>query len=542
MNIRTNALTIALLAGLATSSTAIAQNDRSMKKSHTEARHATAHTSSVHADKTSPRFMTLDDLFGNEVRSTDGDSVGSIDDAIVERGSGRIEYLVLSDGGILGFDAERVAVPFDKFEFDARNYRFTLDVPAINYELKSKRQPSGIVPVETSNLGDLSWFEEHDDKWTNDRSVRDPYRDSVRGAEKVELRGTVERVKREEGRDWDEQTVVTLRHRDGSIDTVVLGPSWWMTGMENRPQRGDEIDVHAVSLSRGSADRYLATSITTDGKRHEIRDAKSGLPAWARERADSDLYSNHATAQRLLSIRELDGMDTVFDGKAAGSVEGAVVEARSGRVAMLTVDPDTNFLGIADETKCVPWQAASIGTERVRFDATRDELGECRAMPGDVRDFEDSSVLRPVYDVFGVEPDFDETRAQSDHAWTPRELGDWAKDDSVAQAVRSGKSAEINGKMHDLKRVGVKGIEHEVGAIVIDTAGGNETVLVGPSWYTDGLTLDRYEGEPVRVQVVKSKIGGETRLFASRVWIDGRRDLTLWEDGNPVWDPKTYSN
>jgi sporulation protein YlmC with PRC-barrel domain len=57
-----------------------------------------------------------DDLVGSEVRTPSNVALGSVDDIVMGPEGGKIAYLVVARGGVLGFGERHVAVPWDHFK------------------------------------------------------------------------------------------------------------------------------------------------------------------------------------------------------------------------------------------------------------------------------------------------------------------------------------------------------------------------------------------------------------------------------------------
>lgn len=75
-----------------------------------------------------PALMGADTLLGNDVYNNEGQDLGDIREFMVDMASGRIEYAVLSFGGVLGMGDKLFAVPWSALTLDTVNERFTLNV------------------------------------------------------------------------------------------------------------------------------------------------------------------------------------------------------------------------------------------------------------------------------------------------------------------------------------------------------------------------------------------------------------------------------
>jgi sporulation protein YlmC with PRC-barrel domain len=75
-----------------------------------------------------PSLMGADTLLGNDVYNGAGENLGNIKEFMIDMGSGRIAYAVLSFGGFLGMGDRLFAVPWPALKLDTANKRFTLNV------------------------------------------------------------------------------------------------------------------------------------------------------------------------------------------------------------------------------------------------------------------------------------------------------------------------------------------------------------------------------------------------------------------------------
>jgi sporulation protein YlmC with PRC-barrel domain len=66
-------------------------------------------------------------LRGDEVVDTFGESLGKIEDFMIELQSGKVGYAVLSFGGVLGIGDKLFAVPWSALRVDTNEKRFVLD-------------------------------------------------------------------------------------------------------------------------------------------------------------------------------------------------------------------------------------------------------------------------------------------------------------------------------------------------------------------------------------------------------------------------------
>jgi sporulation protein YlmC with PRC-barrel domain len=75
-----------------------------------------------------PEIMAASSFEGETVVNNQGETVGEIEEIMLDVRSGRIAYAVLSVGGFLGIGEKYFAVPWRAFTMDTDNHRFILDV------------------------------------------------------------------------------------------------------------------------------------------------------------------------------------------------------------------------------------------------------------------------------------------------------------------------------------------------------------------------------------------------------------------------------
>jgi sporulation protein YlmC with PRC-barrel domain len=79
-------------------------------------------------------MLSASTLTGDEVVNAKGESLGKIEDLMLDLDRGRIGYAVLSFGGVLGVGNKLFAVPWTALTVDHVNKRCLLDVPKAKLE------------------------------------------------------------------------------------------------------------------------------------------------------------------------------------------------------------------------------------------------------------------------------------------------------------------------------------------------------------------------------------------------------------------------
>jgi sporulation protein YlmC with PRC-barrel domain len=83
----------------------------------------------AHAEyRSASDVMAASAFEGEAVMNHQGETLGEIEDIMLDVGSGRIAYAVLAVGGLLGIGEKYFAVPWRAFTHDAERKCFLLDV------------------------------------------------------------------------------------------------------------------------------------------------------------------------------------------------------------------------------------------------------------------------------------------------------------------------------------------------------------------------------------------------------------------------------
>ncbi|MEM8756945.1 MAG: PRC-barrel domain-containing protein [Planctomycetota bacterium] len=343
------------------------------------------------------KFVQFEELEGAAVVNANHTEIGTLDDLLIDRGSGEISDVVILFDDFLGLGGERVAVPFESLRFDRDDGEVGLDVTPEQLEDREQIKPERWERLESDGSDD-QWFRLSERDEGNKHA--DPY--AYAGGESPKtnsVTGTIEDVVRFDTVDDVEFVSVNVRPegRDSELTRVVLGPSWFVMSKDNAPMQGDRISVEAFELSDDTLKRMVATTATIDGKKMKLRDGNAKA-TWST--GDRKAIS----APRLMLMSNLIGTDISARDREAGEISCAFIEVKSGKVTLLGVDPNENFLGINDEEIIVPISSVSIGVDTVRADASPNELKRARELPDDPQQLASRSMLNKVYGPFGTEP------------------------------------------------------------------------------------------------------------------------------------------
>lgn len=479
-------------------------------------------------------FHTASDLLSKSAANANGEVVGEFQDFIFDRGSGQIEYALVKSGAIIGIGGRTIAVPYARLGYDSVSDRFLLDMTKeqINREAE-------FVPENWMELNHVSWEDELDALFSSNKSDTARTVDSVpaerlASAPEKRVKGTITSVRRTQPRFGGEQAVVTVRSDDARMHEVLLGPSWYVMGLDAAPMRGDSIDAQTRVWDESGVTRLIATTAKIDGKSITLRD-KNLKPQWnvpreASTKSSSDSAEARASQGRLELMSDLIGSNALALDKDGGEVQNVIIERRSGRIAMIGFDPNENLLGLADTIRCVPWSVVSVrDDETVAIDATMDMLTSCQEMPSDVSAFGTPTRLEPVYRAFEVDVErFEPLARDSGRDVSVRDGYGWL------DAARQGKDATLSGTVVSQWSGTVSPGEPQSQILAIKNGSTTTNVVLGPAWYVDRQHLDLNPNAEVSVTGREVTVDGRRYIVARTVTCDGQT-MKFWDGNEPAW-------
>ena len=102
-----------------------------------------------------PRLMTASTLTGDKVINRSGDTLGDIDEIMLDVPRCRIAYAVMSAGGVLGVGEKLFAIPWQALVLDTDRHCFILDVPKERFK-------------DAPGFDKDHWPEQADEQWHRD--------------------------------------------------------------------------------------------------------------------------------------------------------------------------------------------------------------------------------------------------------------------------------------------------------------------------------------------------------------------------------------
>lgn len=93
----------------------------------TEAERLTRTTRTADIDNSG--FLRASKIQGEKVVNRNNDTLGKIEDIMIDLQDGRIAYIVISHGGLLGIGRKHIPIPWQAFNLRVPDYAFVVDIP-----------------------------------------------------------------------------------------------------------------------------------------------------------------------------------------------------------------------------------------------------------------------------------------------------------------------------------------------------------------------------------------------------------------------------
>lgn len=109
---------------------------------------------SPHTHSAGAAVLSASTLEGDEIVNLKEERLGSVKEIMLDTGTGRVAYVVLSSGGLLGIGDRLFAIPWSALSLDVENKRFVLDADA-----ERIRNAPGFDKDDWPDMADRSWVD-----------------------------------------------------------------------------------------------------------------------------------------------------------------------------------------------------------------------------------------------------------------------------------------------------------------------------------------------------------------------------------------------
>jgi sporulation protein YlmC with PRC-barrel domain len=475
-------------------------------------------------------------LNDRKVVNDNDEEIANVADLILDRGSGRIEYMVIRTGTTFGMGGRAVAVPYGSFRWEAGGKdRFVL--PSTIEQLKQSPEytPESWKAMRESVKDDRNAL--HQKLATDAASINDPYAGGLDTAKSARISGRVRSVDRIRTSTFGEQLQITVETADGPARKIALGPSWYVNGSAAAPMRGDMVVVETLALPRDADQLLVGTKLRTGDRELRLRES-DGTPVWSLKTIESGGHTYSAPYSRYLLLSNLPGTKVDCRGDECGKVQDVIIDRNSGEIGFLSIDPNQNFLGIGDTKRLIPWSVATVTLDgTMRIDASKEMVLASPETPADLSTLNTGTHAERVYKAFNVPtPRFEVFKSNS--AVSSDAASAWLAGGSILSGIEKDSTKAISGEVIGFSEVKFEGGVQPARAMRVRSpvnAGGEELVLLGPVWYLDNQKPVCLAGDSIKVEVCRTTIDGRRYWIAKSTDCKGTRIVLLDGNNAPAW-------
>lgn len=480
-------------------------------------------------------FERFDDFEGRDVYNHAGDTIATIEDVIVDRGSGQIMHIVVKTGQILGMGGKSVAIPYSAFSWDPADRRVQLSYTEDSLDDMAEFRAdswSGLLTEDSADKYDAAYkqLREEERAWQDD-----PYADAARSNPTLTLTGVVRSVERPYDNS-DAPSILVVDTREQGNTKVVLGPAWYAMGHSASPERGENVTIRAFELPRAESRTYVARSVKTDRGEVTLR-GDDGQAVW---RSDTQRMSagDGYIPFRYVLLSDVVGRDCEARYEECGEVQHAIIECTTGQVAFLAIDPNENFMGIGDDLHLVPWSVSRVFNEVVQLDASKEMITNSRVMDDDLRTLENRSTWNAAYKAFEVKsPEFKKSSMKHSDSATHKHGKNWWDRGDLGSVMTRGAGEKISGAYMKSGTSDFGDASDRLATVVVSTPGGQREIAVAPQWYLTERQVAFSNGDRLEIETVRAVIDGESVWIAKSITHNGNTH-TLWNADRPAWADK----
>lgn len=165
MNFMTSAtMAVALIAGVTICPTAWADEAPQRTKQRDQAGKLDA--------KPTGTNVRVSHMMGQNIQNAEGKAVGEINDIVLDAGTGRIRYVAVTYGGLLGVGNKMFAVPYEAFECKANPDDHTKNIVVLDVTQKQLEGATGFDEDHWPDFADNKFTMELDKRYRIDRTRR----------------------------------------------------------------------------------------------------------------------------------------------------------------------------------------------------------------------------------------------------------------------------------------------------------------------------------------------------------------------------------
>lgn len=239
-------------------------------------------------------FVRASELSGKGVLGTGDNKVAEVKELAIDPSTGRVPYLILSVGGVVGVGSKEVVAPWQSFRFAKQGEKLALNADEATLKSAPQLDKGGFAMVNDPQFrervaayfgdgfgGRLMGSPESGhpgDPGAAGWRAGSEYNKFYTG-ESVSVSGTVAGMGHTPPmKGMSDAATLKIRTADGD-KTVHLGPTWFVNRQEVRLNSGDQVTVKGCKATVQGEEVILASEVQTSSGTLHLRDGQ-GRPEW----------------------------------------------------------------------------------------------------------------------------------------------------------------------------------------------------------------------------------------------------------------------
>lgn len=470
------------------------------------------------------------ELIGKEVKDSQGETLGKINDLVLTPNYERVSYIALSSGGLWGIGGDLYAVPWSALRFG------TGDECVLNI---SKQQIEN-----TEGFNQDKWPSQPSWQWSSIQGQtgslgQQQTGTAQQGLQETQRQGTQSATQdRTSQRQQDTATrgQDTRMSRQGqsertatSAEDVARRRVTKLTGMDVRNNEDEKIGTikeFVVAVDGAGRGMQGLRQETQGSTRSEIpQGSEQGTQRRAQQGTQQETWAQTQQQQDR--------------SQSQGYARYGTSDSMHGGHVVYTVVALGGFWGFGEEYALVPSNAVNLRAQRdyARLDTTKETLEAIAFDPDEWPNLSSRSYAQQVYSRFDEQPYWivlgytapsQEQQAASDKAW--------AADSDYNKKFDAQNTKTIEGTVENVGTFEPEtGVSEGLRLRVRTDDGKIVTVYAGPQWYAQQKGFSLSSGDKIKVTGSEATIQDRSVILSSKIE-SGDKTLELrGDDGKPKW-------
>ena len=433
---------------------------------------------------------TINKLMDKDITNSQGESLGSVEEVILDSNNDRVAYIILS------VDDNLHPIPFTAFKKSGD--QCMIDI--------TKDQLKSAPKIDSLDVDDLQQLSSTD------------FRKNVSSFYSKQMSSHQQKWEK-----WEKES--------GTQERLERGSQRMQEGMESGQER---MEQGAQRIEEGvETGQQAIRQGTTGAQGTQQRSARDTERSQQRMAQPFDTESS----MQLYKASDVIGLDVQnMQGDQIASIDDIVVETHYGTIAYGLVSYG-GVVGIGDEIAAVPWASLEITPDQdfAKLDATQEQLSLAAVDEDNIAQLSESDFARQIHDNFQAEPYWEvfgfapgQTSEQFAQTWGP--------DSAYNRNFKPDNMQTVSGTIRSVGSFSpARDASRGLSLNVQTDKGESITVYAGPRDFAMKQNLDLTSGQKVTVTGSKTTVNDKDVIMASELKVGDKTLKLRDEQGKPLW-------